>query len=170
MVSFVKPCEIKGNMKNLISKAFGRKLYLLGTGKDGKNYYLAAPSWDCGWYWGFGYVQSFTNNKRPDLSRDISSHQHFDGLFFGKNTDAFSAFEQFFSRLSLSDNAIWILCDFMKTFYNLRETAAIVGRGYSYFTERAKLETLKDLDMVKTINEIMLPMLFSKIDEMFQGQ
>jgi hypothetical protein len=157
-------------MKNLISAAFGKKIYFLGTGKDGKNYYLVAPSWDCGWYWGFGYVQSFTNNKRPNLSRDISSHQHFDGLFFGKGETAFDVYKQFFSRSSLSDNDIWKLCDFIKTFYALKEMAAIAGRGCSHFTERAKLETLKDLDMVKTINEIMLPVLFSKIDEMFQGQ
>jgi hypothetical protein len=156
-------------MKSLIGEAFGKKIYFLGTGKNGANYYLEAPSFDCGWYWGFGYVETYTNNKKPNLSRDIRSHEHFDGLFFGNGQTAFDTYKSFFSRSSLSDNDIWKLCDFMKTFYNLRETASIVGRGYSYITERAKLETLKDLEMVKTINEIMLPVLFSKIDEMFKA-
>jgi hypothetical protein len=169
MVLLVKPCKTKGNMKKLVSEAFGKKIYFLGTGKDGVNYYLQAPSWDCGWYWGFGYVETYTNNKRPDMSRDISSHEHFNGLFFGKDKDAFSQYKQFFNHSSLSDKDIWKLCDFMKSFYTLRDAAEVVGRGYSHFTERAKLETLKDLDMVKMINEVMLPVLFSKIDEMFQG-
>lgn len=150
-------------MNKQVSKAFNKTIYLLGIGEDGKKYWLEAPSWDCNWYWGFGYVETYTNNNRPDLSRDISSHQHFDGLFFNRKKNGYEAFKEFFKSSTLIDDEIWQLCDYMKTFYTLRETAEIMGRGYSYFTERAKLETIKDIDMVKKINEIMLPVLFDKI-------
>jgi hypothetical protein len=149
---------------------FNKKNYLLGTDKDGKNYYLVMPSWDCGWYWGFGYVTSYTNNKRPDLARDISSHLHFDSLFFNQKQHAFDSFKEFFVKSPLSDDEIWQLCDYMKTFYTLRESAEVFGRGYSHYTEMAKLETLKNDDMLKMINEIMLPVLFEKIENTLSGK
>ena len=62
------------------SKAFGKDIYLLGEDQDGTKYWLEAPHFDCGWYWGFGYIETYTNNRRPDLAKDIASHQHIDGL------------------------------------------------------------------------------------------
>lgn len=62
------------------SFAFGKDIYLLGRDKYGTFYWLEAPSWNCGWYWGFGYVETYTNNRSPKNSKDISSHSHFDGL------------------------------------------------------------------------------------------
>ena len=37
--------------------------YLLGRDEEGINYWLEEPSWDCGWYWGFGYVETYTTNE-----------------------------------------------------------------------------------------------------------
>jgi len=34
----------------------------------------------CDWYWGFGYIETYTNNACPSKARDISSHQHWDGF------------------------------------------------------------------------------------------
>ena len=62
------------------SKAFGKDIYLLGEDQDGIKYWLQSPSFDCGWYWGFGYIMTYTNNRRPDLAKDIDSHQHIEGL------------------------------------------------------------------------------------------
>lgn len=63
-------------MKKKISRAFNKNVYLLGKDTHNTYYWLEEPRWDCGWYWGFGYIETYTYNKRPDLSRDISSHQH----------------------------------------------------------------------------------------------
>jgi hypothetical protein len=149
---------------------FNKKNYLLGKNQDGVNFYLLAPSWDCGWYWGFGYVEAYTNNNKPEKSRDISMHTHFDTLFFNSDKTAYNKFKEFFNNTPLSDDDIWLLCDYMKTFYTLRKSAEIFGRGYSHFTEAAKLETLKNDDMLKMINEIMLPVLFEKIENTLSGK
>lgn len=154
-------------MNKTITKAFGNKMYLMGIGNDGRKYWLQQPSWDCGWYWGFGYVRSYTNNNRPDLSRDILSHQHFDSLFMNPNKSTYDAFKDFFKTSTLTDNEIWLLCDYMKTFYTLKDTAELLARGYSHFTERAKLNIIQNISMVKSINEIMLPALFNKIEMLF---
>jgi len=66
-------------MKKRISEAFGKKVYLLGKDDEGTLYWLEAPSWDCGWYWGFGYIETYTNNNNPNRSQDITSHQHWEG-------------------------------------------------------------------------------------------
>ena len=59
-------------MKKKQIRVFGHNYYLLGTYKDGKKYYIQEPTWDCGWYWGGIYINSFTN-KLPSLSVSISS-------------------------------------------------------------------------------------------------
>ena len=63
--------------KELIKKekdhAFGKDVYLLGKDAEGVKYWLESPSWDCGWYWGFGYVETYQRNWRPSLARDIEA-------------------------------------------------------------------------------------------------
>lgn len=48
-----------------VSKAFGKNIYLLGQGEDGVNYWLEESTFDCGWYWSLGYIESYTHNTRP---------------------------------------------------------------------------------------------------------
>ena len=65
----------------LIKKAnyrmFGKNIYLIGINSKGKKVFLEHPSWDCGWYWGFGYLETYTNNRQITRSKDIKSHSHF---------------------------------------------------------------------------------------------
>ena len=114
-------------MEKKKSHAFGKDIYLLGKDKDGINYWLEEASWDCGWYWGFGYVETYTNNKYPHLSRDINSHQHFDGLFL--KGAIFDSFKSLLVETPLSDNEIWKLLELMDTFYTLRESADLFKNG-----------------------------------------
>jgi len=68
-------------MKTKQSHAFRKDIYLLGVDTEGQNVWLEAPSWDCGWYWGFGYVERYTNNANPSKAKDITSHTHIDSEF-----------------------------------------------------------------------------------------
>jgi hypothetical protein len=56
---------------------------LLGK-NNGQDIYLSPPSWDCGWYWGFGYLG---NNN---------CHYHLSGLNKGKNQNLFDAIKEHF--------------------------------------------------------------------------
>jgi len=71
-----------GSLPKKQTTAFGKKIYLLGEDADGIKHWLEEPSWDCNWYWGFGYIETYTNNANPSNSRDIESHTHWDS----KNT------------------------------------------------------------------------------------
>ena len=79
-------------MEKRSTVAFRKRVYLLGKDGEGVAYWLESASWDCDWYWGGGYVKTYTQNDYPELSRDIDSHQHFDGLFFKSNKNGFDAF------------------------------------------------------------------------------
>ena len=152
-------------MKKQTTIAFNKKIYLLGADAEGTKYWLEAPSWDCDWYWGFGYVETYTNNNYPNKSRDINSHQHFDSLFLNDSkVNAFDAFKEFFKETTLNDKEIWLLVDYMYSFYALKRAAGILSMGYSHMTEKAKLSEVKSIEMAKEINEKMLPAIFKQID------
>lgn len=154
-------------MKKQTTNAFNKKIYLLGTDAEGIKYWLEAPSWDCGWYWGFGYVETYTNNSNPSRARDISSHQHFDSLFLNNSTKcAFDAFNEFFKETTLSKEEIWTLVDYLTSFYRLRETAETLRYGHSHQTERAKLSEVQNCEMAEEINKKILPAIFEKIDKL----
>ena len=141
-------------MKKQTTVAFNKKIYLLGKDAEGTKYWLEAPSWDCDWYWGFGYVETYTNNDCPSRARDIESHQHFDGLFLNNSTvSAFDTFKAFFKETTLDQKEIHLLIDYMSSFYKLKDVAKTLGVGYSNMTETAK-----------EINEKILPAIFKRID------
>ncbi len=58
-------------MQKQMDHAFNKDVYLLGKDSEGISYWLEAPSWDCGWYWGFGYVETYRSNRKPSTARDI---------------------------------------------------------------------------------------------------
>ena len=76
----VDESKTKYRLRKRKSHAFGKDIFLLGRGTDGKLMWLEAPKWDCGWYWGFGYVETYTNSNNPEKAKDIDCHRHFDGL------------------------------------------------------------------------------------------
>lgn len=148
---------------------FGKKNYLLGTDKNGRKLFLVEPSWDCGWYYGFGYVETYTNNTDPERSRDIASHNHFNYLF-GNNCNLYDGFKGIIKDSTLDDDEIWKLIDYMKTFYCLSETAEVLKRGYSHYSERAKLDIVKDEVYAERINKVILPELFKHIENLFKEE
>lgn len=145
---------------------FRKKCYLLGKDKDGINYWLEAPSWDCGWYWGFGYVETYTNNKSPEKARDIASHQHFDGLFLRGPQCARDMFKDFFVETPLNDKEIYELTDYMMTYYSLRKVAELFKHGYSWQTEKAKINSLQNKDQEDLVNKSWLPEVFKRINSL----
>ena len=152
-------------MKKQTTIAFKKKIYLLGKDAEGTKYWLEAPSWDCNWYWGFGYVETYTNNDCPSKAADINSHQHFDSLFLNDSkVSAFDAFKEFFKETTLDQKEIWLLIDYMYSFYNLKEAAETFRNGYSHMTEKAKLSEVQNIEMAKEINEKILPAIFKQID------
>lgn len=120
---------------------------------DNEKIYLSAPSWDCGWYWGFGYL----GNR--------NCHYHVDGLNKTENIHLFDAFKKHFSEdfIVKSDSKLWTLCELFQTFYTLKETAEVLGRGGSHFTENPCKDLIINKTEVERINNVVLPQIFEEI-------
>jgi hypothetical protein len=160
------------------SEAFGKDVYLLGKGKDGTYYWLEAAQWSCSWYWGFGYIETYTNNQNPRASRDINSHQHWDSFITGKqehydiNLRALVLGSKYVHHLNehpefvdtvLTDEESWKLAELMKTFYILKETAEMYHTGGAHLTTNPCAKLLKNKRQEDRINKILMPALFAEI-------
>lgn len=155
-----------GIMKKEKRAILGKDNYLLGINNDGVKVWLEGATWDCGWYWGFGYVEEYNNNYS-----DIEAHQHFDGLFLEK--DIYNSFKAYFKETTLKDNEIWKLLELMKQFYTIKEYGEMMHRNGAHITS-VKDSILKQHDEdnkkeYERINKIILPKLFNEIYTLLGG-
>lgn len=154
-------------MKKRTEEAFGKEVYLLGKDEYGILYWLCEPSFDCNWYWGFGYISSYTDNDNPKWARDICTHQHFQMFLDGIHGNFYvDAWKYFFNESTLSDEEVWHLMELMKTAYALKEMAAIYHRGGSNISKPICKKLLINTDKEKEINEILLPKIFEEIKKL----
>ena len=128
--------------------------------------YIERPSWDCGWYWGFGYLQRWNYRKR-----DIDFHTHIDSRFSvnkdGKQCNWFEGIKDLLDKGDVfeSDRDRWKFLEIVKTIYSLKETAEVLGRGGSYYGDNPCMELIKNHDEERRINCKVIPAL---IDEMYK--
>ena len=149
------------------SHAFKKDIYLIGEMESGELVWLESPTWDCGWYWGFGYMETYPNNLHPERSRDISSHQRFEGFVGFKNEKGDYVHHinesPMMKSTVLSDKESWELSDPMKQFYTLREMAGIFHSGSAHLAT-CGIDN-KNPRGEKEINEVILPKIFTRIIE-----
>lgn len=141
---------------------FGKNAYLLGEDAEGTRYYLEEASWDCDWYWGFGYVKTYTNNRNPEKSRDIRSHTHFDTMFL-ENLNNF--WEDLLVKTPFSDDEKYKLLELMKSFYTLKAYSELLYMGHSGITSKVDSfrELVKNDNEYIRINRDLLPKIFEEV-------
>jgi hypothetical protein len=93
----------------MIKTIKNKQHYFLGKNHDNENVYLIEPSWDCNWYWGFGYIQTYKDGV-------FSQYTHFDTLFITPQHDSHTNYTTYLKQSELDDKSIWLLCDYMHTF------------------------------------------------------
>jgi len=164
---------MKNTLKKQESHAFRKDVYLLGQDKEGVKYWLEAPKFDCGWYWGFGYVETYTNNDNPSKAKDINSHSHIDSSFTGKINGSEYIHNIYdcptFELTTFDKNEGWKLSELFKQFYLLKDMAAFCHKelpGCHITTSPVNHGDLKDLN--KRINEVMIPAITAKIIEILK--
>lgn len=142
----------------------GKKVFLLGIDEYGSNVWLEAASFDCGWYWGFGYIETYEGNKAPNIARDIDSHSHYDSSIWSsrnvKGDFVYHINMMDWKASTLTDGEAWKLSELMREFYCLRETAQLFDRGSMNICDAG---FPKDELLSKRINEVLLPAIFEKV-------
>lgn len=127
--------------------------YLGKRKEDGKMVYIAAPTWDCNWYWSFGYLQA------------TGEHYHLRSYGDINWKDALE--RDYTLNVKLRGDNLWKFYELAKTAYGLKEAAELLGRGGSNVTENPLSEIIKNNFEVDRINLIVLPQIFDEINEMF---
>lgn len=110
------------------------KIYL---GKiDNERIYLSKHQWDCGWYWGFGY-----------LGND-NLHFHIDSLL-QEETDV----NVIFSETKLAKDQWWVIRDLFVQAYALKKCAEVYQYGGFQTTKAGITNIIKNKDKADTINK-----------------
>lgn len=172
--------DTKYRIEKRTSRAFGKDIFLLGEDQYGKLMWLEAPKWDCGWYWGFGYVETYTNNAHPSRARDIDGHSHFDGLvgyqeYYDHEKGCFRKGEYIHNvydspklvKTTFTSKEGWELSELMKQFYLLREMAEFCHKdrpGCNITTSPVEHGTMTA--WYKHINEVMIPKITAEVMRM----
>ena len=118
---------------------------------NGRGIMLRAPSFSCGWYWGFGYL----GNERCHFH--LSHLESMDSKLANKNL-----YDQLISlfgdSLTIPKENLWKFCEIVKTVYTLKEAAEVFGRGGSHYTKNPDAESIENPQMVEHINSVLIPM------------
>ena len=143
------------------------KFVKLGTSShfDG-DVFIVRPTWDCGWYWGFGYLERWNARKG-----DIDFHTHINSQFSGNEESPrcnwYEGMQYLLDKGDVfeNDRQRWQFLEIVKTIYNLKMTAEVLGRGGSHYSTNPLSEDIKNHDEVRRINQYLIPKL---IDEMYK--
>ena len=136
---------------------------LLGYNNN-KPIYLSPPSWDCGWYWGFGYIGNKDCHYHIDGLTKIDTYNNEAKVFTTKLVNLYDGFtEHFGDTLQVRNSDLWTLVELFSTFYKLKETAEVLGRGGSHYTNNPCKDLIINVDEVTRINNVVLPQIFEEI-------
>ena len=118
--------------------------------KDNNRYYLRKPKFDCGWYWGLGY-----------LATGRGSHLHFDSYFENK-----PFYDESFNDTPFTQKEKYIIVDYMNQLYRLRDMADMLCLGNTNITGDATvLEQFKESNMTEynRINNVLIPTVWNAL-------
>jgi len=136
---------------------------LLGKNNN-ENIYLTPPSWNCGWYWGFGYLGNKNCHYHVDGLKKIEIYNAEKGVWKYEFVNLKDGFDRHFEdTFIIRESDRWVFAELFSTFYKLRETAEMLGRGGSHLTTNPIADLIKNTDEVKRINEVIMPQLFDEI-------
>jgi hypothetical protein len=113
-----------------------------GTSADGENIWLEKHKWDCGWYWGFGYV----GNK--------DCHFHFESMLYikdGKGSCKYGA-SDLFETTNITDKEWWVIRDLFVQAYALKKAAEVYRYGGHQINQTGVTDIIKNKERADQIN------------------
>lgn len=117
------------------------KIYI-GTTTEAGKVYLTKHQFDCGWFWGFGYL----GNR--------SYHYHFETYL---NNTIQHDVSKVFTDTPLTQSHWWTLLELFKTAYTLRKYADMLHQGHSGISRNPAIA--KNPEQAKLVNEELAELL-----------
>lgn len=103
----------------------------------GEKLWIERHKWDCGWYWGFGYIGN------------ANLHTHFDGTFLRGGAALAS---DIFDSTPITDREWWVIRDLMVQAYALKKAAEVYRYGGHQTSRTGVTDIIRDADMVTRLN------------------
>jgi len=153
-------------MTNLSGQLKGTKKHYIGI-NDWKKVYLSAPSWDCGWYWGFGYLWNKDCHYHLDWLTKIQTYNSEKQVFEYEFLNLKDWIVKHFTDLQIKEGSIWTFTELMNTAYKLKEVVWILAKWSSNYTDNPLWELIRNNDESVRINEEVLPAIFLEIEKCF---
>ena len=153
----------------------GNAKTFFGTRKsDNTRIQISKPSWDCDWYWGFGYLGNRNEHYHLDSYQSEDIHLTDDkGKFHmftqKRNINMYDALLEDYDLAPNIKKHLWTFCELVLTAYALKDTAETLGRGGSHMTSNPCASIIKNTAEVKRINEICLPAIFEQLNAIYEG-
>ena len=119
----------------MIKIYLGKMASNVGTLADSELLYLTKHTWDCAWYWGFGYVGN------------SSSHFHFSALLATTKTAS-----ELFQSTKISDADWWVIRDLFIQAYALKKAAEVYRYGGHQTNHAGITDIIKDTDIGVRLN------------------
>jgi hypothetical protein len=136
----------------------GQDRILFGVVKNTREIiYLSKPTWDCDWYWSFGYL----GNR--------NCHYHLKGYQNGRNMNMFDCLSLDYELTDKIKEKLWSFCEQAATIYQFKEFYEVVYRGGSHFTKHPLKEIVMDKALAEKIAKETLPKLLQKFWDDFGG-
>jgi len=110
---------------------------LLGNTTQYGRLYLSKHSWDCGWYWGFGYIGN------------SSLHMHIESLINGE----YDVNKIFDGSTGITQDQWWIIRDLFTQAYALQKAAEVYQYGGHQTFNPGITDCIKNLEMAALINK-----------------
>lgn len=124
----------------------GKDKILFGTNKEtNEKIYLEKPTWDCGWYWSFGYL----GNKH--------CHYHLSNYAKGRNIHMYDALINDYDLNDAIKSDLWEFCELAKSIYIMKESAELLGRGGAHYTNNPMKDIIQDKEYTTKLNDDVLP-------------
>jgi len=115
--------------------------------------YLTKHKWDCGWYWGMGYIGN------------TNLHTHFNSVFLKTQ---YQPIKNIFSETKITDKDWWVIRDLFVQAYALKECAEVYRHGGYQTTLKETTDIIQSKEMENKLNadlKIVLDKLWDFIQE-----
>jgi len=162
-------------MNNSIERIQGKNKIFFGTNKEtNEKIYLDKPTWDCNWYWSFGYLGSKNchyhlsgyNSKTHVFTTDKGELKH---ITESRNKHMYYCLLEDYELNDTIKENLWSFCEQARTIYTIKDAYEVIHRGGSNYTHHPLKNKVKDSRKASSWATKLLPELLQRFWNDFGG-
>jgi hypothetical protein len=158
---------------NIIRTIEGKGRIFFGVNKETKErIYLSKPTFDCSWYWSFGYLGnkgchyhlSSYGTKEQFLKLENGEYKR---ITEDRNKNMYDCLNEDYDLNPIIKDNLWSFCEQVSTIYSLKEAYEVLHRGGSHFTTHPMQKKVKKTGTANMLNDRLLPELMKNLWDQF---